>query len=124
MYVDDVATKESVKSELRRLHAAFPDITADYIILLTERVISNKFTLRRLRDAVNNVIDNFQYKVPNISDIIKFDKKVKLLTYDEMLKLNDQTGKAFQEYSKVIISGKNLYVKNSEKSFYNIPDAI
>jgi hypothetical protein len=124
MYVDDIATKESVKSELRRLHAAFPDITADYIILLTERVISNNFTLGRLRDAINNIIDNFQYKAPNIADVIKFDKKVKLLTFEEMVLLQDKTGKAFKEYSKVTVSGKIFYVKNSEKSIYNIPDAI
>ncbi len=53
--------------------------------------MANGFTDKRLQDAVNYVIDNFQYKELNVSDIIRFDKYLKLYSYDEMLKQNEGT---------------------------------
>ena len=63
--------------------------------MLAERLIANGFTDERLTDAVNNVIDNFQYKELNISDIVKFDKKMKLYNYKDATNLVTEKGYEF-----------------------------
>ena len=60
---------------------------AEFFILLTEFVIKNKFTAKRLEDAVNHVIENFAYKELNISDIIRFDQRVKLYSGSEFINM-------------------------------------
>lgn len=84
LYTDDLATHQEIKLEVKRLAAAFADVDNDYLIVLVDRLIANKFTRQRVADAVNHVLDNFPYRRPSISDIISYDRKLKLYTYAEM----------------------------------------
>ena len=51
-----------------------------------DRVIANKFTAQRLKDAVTYVIDNCPYPTPTIANFISFDRTVKFRTHEEMCK--------------------------------------
>ena len=94
---------------------AFPVIDPEYISVLSERLVSNGFTDRRLKDAIGYVIDKFSYKKPNISDIIGFDKKAKLYTYNEAYRLIEKGEvSGFNEFEIVEINGIKYRVKKSE----------
>lgn len=80
---------------MRRLQSAFPKQGKEFFNVLAERLIANGFTDQRFTDAVNHAIDNFQYKELNISDIVRFDKKVRLYNYQEACKLVTQEGYEF-----------------------------
>lgn len=119
VYSDEIVTKDNIKKQLERIKIAFPEITTNFIILLSERLIENSFTKKRLKDAVNYLIDHFGYKKPNIADIISFDRKVKLYTYSELLEINDKTKTAFLDYKRVLDGKYYVSVMDIEK--YSIP---
>lgn len=73
--------------------------------ILTERILLNKFTANRLKDAVNHIIDNFQYKELVVSDIIRFDKRIKLYTYNEVCNLVTKGQASFDEFEVREIEG-------------------
>lgn len=83
----------------------------DFFDILSERIVANNFTEERLKDAVNSVIDNFQYKELNISDVIRFDKKEKLYTYQEVANLVTQGKASFDDFDKREIDGKIYRVR-------------
>jgi hypothetical protein len=85
LYTDKKPAADELKMAVSRISNAFPRMPKEFFILLTERIIANNFTHKRLEDAVNHVMDNFQYKELNISDIIKFDRRIKLYTGKEFL---------------------------------------
>lgn len=58
--------------------------------LLSECIIDNDFTEQRFLDCIKNVLYNFRYKELNISDIISFDKRIKLYSSDEVFKMKGQ----------------------------------
>lgn len=82
--------------------------------LLSERIIANDFTENRLIDAINHVIDNFAYKELNISDVIRFDRKVKLYTYPEVSDLVTAGKASFSDFEIREINGKTFRVKKSD----------
>jgi len=50
------------------------------------------FSDQRLRDAVDHVIQNCVYPNPTIAQFLSWDKRIKVLTYEEMLKKADEFG--------------------------------
>lgn len=74
-YTNDApASPEQIKQVLSLLFAVFHH-TPDEQIAITSAVVRNKMTLLRLRDAVNHLIDTFNFGSlrPLPADIIKFD---------------------------------------------------
>lgn len=121
IYDGDIVQRDQASKLINKLKYAFPDISPQYIVLLTERILDNKFTKKRLEDAVNYCIDNFNYKVPNISNIISYDKKVKIYTYSEILDINHFTQTAFKDYKKVKkTSSGYLYASIVDIQKYNL----
>ena len=80
---------------MKKLQVAFPKQSKEFFNVLAERLIANGFTDSRLSDAVNHVIDNFQYKELNISDIVRFDKKTKFYNYKDACILVTEKGYEF-----------------------------
>jgi len=64
----------------------YPRLT-DTIEILKKRLVANGFNDERLIASIEHVIDNFDgwNKHPSIADFIKFDKKVKIYEYHELL---------------------------------------
>ena len=111
LYSGDPATRDQIKSEVKKLSAAFPEVTNDFIILLAERISDNEFTAQRVKDAINHVIDNSPYKRPAIADIISFDRKIKLFTFNEIQEKCTPTHPAFEKYERIEINGKIRYIE-------------
>ena len=96
---------------MRKLQSAFPKQSKEFFNVLAERLIANGFTDQRLTEAVNNVIDNFQYKELNISDIVSFDKKIKLYTYQEACRLITQKGYEFgRDLERINVDDKVYWI--------------
>lgn len=90
---------------LKKLKVAFPQMEPSFFDILSERIIANGFTDKRLTDAINNVIDNFQYKQLNVSDIVKFDKKMKLYTHSEASAMVTSGKASFEDFGRQEIDG-------------------
>ena len=78
--------------------------------LLASRIIDNDFTEKRFRDAINYVLDNYDYPELKISQIIKFDKRAKLYTYEEACALIPK-GYLLSDFEKREINGVVYRVK-------------
>lgn len=101
---------------MNRLRAAFPKMidNPDFFNLLSERVVANGFSNERLKDAINQVLDNFQYKELAISDIIKYDRKVKLYTYSEVVSLVTKGLSVWPDFEIKEINGNHFRVKKAD----------
>lgn len=90
---------------------SFPSLPIGFYDVFTDRLKENGFSDDRLTDAVAHVIDNCRYPQPSIADFISFDKKYKVYTYGQMLKMSDELGSViwnsykpvkFPERSKIV----------------------
>lgn len=106
-----IAEPAVILQSVNRLKAAFPKMGVEFFNILSERIVKNGFSNERLQDAVNYVIDNFHYKELNVSDIIKFDKRVKLYTYDEVTCLVTEGKASFDDFKIVKVDGKIFRVR-------------
>ena len=95
----DTLTNEGLVTGLAKLRKAFPQATPSFFDILSERVKENSFTDNRLRDAVNNLIDNYKYPVPTIADVVGYDKRVKFYTYQDVCDKVSQ-GMPFEHYKR------------------------
>ena len=113
LYGDEIATPEDILPACVRLRGSFPKMDDVFFNLLSERIVEKKFTAQRLKDAVNYLIDNFQYKELNISDVIRFDKRLKLYTYNDVCCLLPH-GYTFNDFERRIIKSQSFWVKKTD----------
>lgn len=114
LYNDEKPDRGDFIQANNRLGIAFPKMTKEFFVLLTEFLITENFTKQRLKDAVNYVIKNFPYKELNISDIISYDRKVKLYTHSEASALVTQGKASFEDFEKREIDGKIFRILKSD----------
>lgn len=111
LYPGEIATRAETAKETKKLLAVFPDVSPDFIIVLADRLIENKFTEDRVKDAINHVIDTCPYRRPAMSDIISFDKKMRLFTFEEIKTKCRPDFKAFEHFEKIEIDGKKRFIE-------------
>ena len=114
LYQGGEASGADIAVSMKRLQTAFPKMDNAFFNLLAERVLDNGFTTERLKDAVNHVLDNFQYKELNISDIIRFDRRAKLYTYKEASELVSSGKATFEDFEKREINGTVYRIKKTD----------
>lgn len=121
IYLEDNLSPEIIKKELKKIQKAFPAIPPEYHAILHERLIANNFNQQRLIDAINNVIDTCKYQVPAIAEIISFDKRIKLKSYDDVRKELDFNDKAMKKDNKKIkINGVAYWVSTYDYINYKL----
>lgn len=114
LYNGRSADPNEIAVGMKRLKVAFPKMDNAFFNLLAERVMDNGFSSERLKHAINHVLDNFQYKELNISDIIRFDKRVRLYSYNEVCVLVSKGLASFTDFEKREINGTVYRVLKSE----------
>lgn len=114
IYIDQAATNEEVAIGLARLKSAFPKMELPFFNLLAERLKENNFSGERLKDSVNHVIDNFQYKELNVSDIVRFDRKAKLYTYKEASIMVTERLCDFEDFQTMEIKGARYWIMKKD----------
>lgn len=122
LYTGTMPTQQFKAQAIGRLSVAFPKQTREFCALAIERMNENNFTEERMRDAVNYLIDNFQYRELNIADIIRFDKKKKLYTRSQMLEMlqcNGGTHKSTDDFGILKLNGQTLYYLPDEDLISN-----
>jgi hypothetical protein len=119
----DRLTSESIIKGIVKIKKAFPSLPIDFYEVFDERINENRFTDQRLKDAINNVIDNCIYPVPTIANFISFDKRVKVFTYDEMVKKCNESGpETWNNYKGVLLPGnvKKVWIHINDIEKYKI----
>lgn len=77
--------------------------------MLSECILANNFTDKRLQDAVCHVIDNVRYNCFKVADIVSFDKRERLITYNDLLKKVMKGSATFDDYEIVRLPNINLW---------------
>jgi hypothetical protein len=104
-------TTPVVIENIARIKKSFPNLPIGFYEIFAERIKANNFCDDRLRDSVNHVIENCIYPTPTIAQFISFDKTIKLLNYNEMVKLSDTTGSSiWNSYKAVKMTGRTQLV--------------
>jgi hypothetical protein len=112
-----------------KVQKAFPALTPGFFEVFSEAVRNNGFSNDRLKDAVSHVIENCVYPAPTIAQFISWDKRIKVLTYEEMLKKTDElggdktAGRIFEsEYKPIKFANrvKAVWVHVNDIKMYNI----
>jgi len=111
IYKGQIAEESTIKSEVMKLVAAFPNIKNDFIIVLIERLIENGFTKERVHDAISKTIDTNPYQRPSIADIISFDRKIKTYSYSDISAKCYPGYSAFDHFDKIEIEGRKRYIE-------------
>ena len=117
LYNDKQAEPRLIAEEVVKLKSAFPAISNEFLDVLSERIYANNFTEERIRDAVVYVLDNFRYRQPTIADVISFDKRVKVYSYAQILRMLVEVGPSvWNDYKPVKIEGvdRTVYVNIAE----------
>jgi hypothetical protein len=108
VYSDQQADKTDVATAIGKLRAVFPKQTNEFFAVLAEMVVNSGMTANQLKDAVNHAICNTKYEL-KVSDIMTFDKRVKLYSYEDVYRM---TGKfPSPDYCLVIVNGQRMYAK-------------
>lgn len=71
------------------LKRAFPKLPDGWYDVLEKLLDTEKFTDKRLIDATQNLIKTCVYPEPTIANILGYDTKMKLWTYDELLEISN-----------------------------------
>ncbi|MDR2913447.1 MAG: hypothetical protein LBV74_01195 [Tannerella sp.] len=108
LYTDDIAQITDIAIAIKKLSVCFPKMSVDFWNVLSEYIASNKFTHKRLKDAVDHIITTFQYSELKIADIISYDKTKDLLTYNQVLE-KWMSGVAYDKFEHTEINGKNFW---------------
>jgi len=109
--------------QMDRLRKVFGKISKEWTDTLLERLKIHLFTDEKLIDAVDNVIDTFEYgERPNIAKIILYDKTIELLTYYQLIKLGKDTsiGEVFNNYALVEVNQKPYYTPKDNVKTYKM----
>ena len=116
-------TKTAVAENIAKLKTAFPALPPAYFKILSDRIIENNFTDERLRNAINNVIDNCVYPSPTIAQVISYDIKIRTYTYHELMKMADGSANPFELFTKVRLhpeQKKPVWVSNEEAERFDL----
>ena len=120
-YRDRKATADDVKMAIGKLDAAFPNSFRTeeeknrFYAILTEMVIRQGLSSKQLSDAIYNCLVNCKtYKQINISDIVGYDKRLKLYSYNEMGIMVTKGEAEMSDFYRIKIKDKFFYIKKSE----------
>lgn len=121
IYKDELTTIEVI-NQFKKLKLSFPQLSEGFYDILSDRIKKNGFTDKRLKDAIDNLIDNYIYPLPSIASIISFDKRIKLLTYYQMCDLAYHFGKSVWCNYKVIKTNakQRMYASITDIELYHL----
>jgi hypothetical protein len=117
-------TTPCVIQNMKMIKYAFPALPEGFYEVLSQRIKEQKFSDERLTDAVNYVIDNCVYPTPTIAQFISFDKKFKVLSYEDMVnKTNDFGAEIWNSYKCVSLPGrtKKVWIHIDDIITYKLP---
>ena len=123
LYKGELTTPVVIQS-IARIKKSFPSLPVGFYEVLSERLKDNGFSDERLMDSIKNVIDTCVYPTPTIAQFISWDKRIKVYTYEEMLKKwDDGMGRESYKPIKFDYREKIVWVDVDDIKKYNIKSA-
>ena len=122
LYTGELTT-QCIIVNFAKVKKAFPSLPVEFYDIFAERIKENCFSDDRLKDAINTVIDTCTYPIPTIASFISFDKRVKLYTYSDLIKLmNSYCGSVWDDFKvvHVVATTKRFYVSVIDIQRYNL----
>lgn len=119
----DKLTAKNITLNMVKIQKVFPALSKEFYDIFQERLKDKGFTDNKLNDAVNHVIDTCIYPTPTIAQFLSYDKNIKLYSYEQMLKLNNEyAGQAFKYFRPVQIGTleKPMYASKTDIETYNL----
>lgn len=117
VYQDEL-TEKGILIQVDKLRKAFPNLDVGFFDIMADRIKECKFTDKRFNDSVNRVIDTCKYTKPSISELVRFDKTIKLIPYEQMCKIALEWGrKVWDRHDKIKVNGV-VYWYDSTKVEY------
>lgn len=89
---DGELTPKCLIESVAVIKKSFPALPIGFYDVFTDRLKANGFSDERLKDAIAHVIDTCVYPQPTIAQFISYDKKIKLNSYEDMLKKLNEFG--------------------------------
>jgi hypothetical protein len=75
---------EFAKEKIKLFQDSFPELPPPFFKVLLYAIEKNKFSDKRLEDAIDFVIFNCKYPKPTIADIIQFDQRFKIYSFQKI----------------------------------------
>lgn len=94
-------TKLCIAESIAKMKKTFPALRHEFYDVLADRLKANGFSDSRLNAAVNHVIDTCTYPQPTIANIISYDVKIKLHTYNEIVAMAEPHINIFENYKPI-----------------------
>ena len=116
-------TENGTKENFAKLASNFPKLDGAFYSILADRVRKNGFDDEMLTNAVDSLIDNYQFPEPKVADILSLNSNVEIFTYHDIVKKNDTMNwKAFEYYRPIKIPGleKPMYASVNDIAKYNL----
>ena len=120
---NDELTAENTTLNMVKIQKVFPALNKEFYDIFQERLKDKGFTDKKLNDAVNNVIDTCIYPTPTIANFLRYDRNIKLYSYEQMIKLNNEyAGQAFKYFRPVKIDNleKPMYASKTDIEKYDL----
>lgn len=112
-YKGEPASADEVKTEIRRLSNAFPQMSVPVFATIIEMLVSEGWTKERIQDAVKKVIMTNKYPTFTPATLLEFDKPKKLYNYRGYCNLISQQKAVHEDFDSIKIDGKVFwYLKN------------
>jgi hypothetical protein len=120
------ASPQHIATSILKLSKAFPQMSKDFFNLLTERIAKRGISSERLEYAIEHVLDNFTYKTLTIADVMSIDRKIEVMSFNEMVAECSKRGCSTNDFAPIHIGNepKPFWVHKSDKAKFNLPDKI
>ena len=120
------ASPQQIGASVAKLLVAFPSMSDEFFNLLAERIAKKGISADRLEYAIEHVLDNFTYKHLTIADIMSIDRKVDIMSYQEMVAECSKRGCTTNDFAPIRIGEepKPFWVHKSDKMKFGLPEKI
>jgi hypothetical protein len=110
IYKPDKPTQDVLAWGLKTLQACYPDTNAIVFDILLDRFKANQWGNKKIKDAINHLIETHVYKTINPANILTFDRKRKLYSYNQMIEMVNKFGaQVWDKHDKENINGRIWY---------------
>lgn len=107
------------------LKKTYPELEKGFYEILNKFLDEENFTDERFTHSVHHLIKTYDFPKPKPANILSYDKKIKILTWDDLAEATndfspDSRKRYWDNYSSIKIEGEIRYVlKENAKYFPN-----
>lgn len=113
LYNDQPADEAAWAVQALRITSVFPEVgsNAAFMNELSKAVARKRMTAKQLEDAIDNLVDNCKYPRFSISEVVSYDKKVRLYSHAECCEICSHGVSWNDTFDTVKVDGKVFWVK-------------